>query len=164
MIEHGSRWFIPTGLIISLFGCATASSGPTIPGPDELPTISIGDPIFVAFEDGHGYACSTWAGTKLWLSSADFADALASTLRNARANVVAAETRAKYVLSFGGAGASVSYEIRDRLGGEVVWRTSKPWPQQVAGCALCCNDHAKSHFAWLAEDLATWDGTPEVAE
>ena len=150
--------------VLSGVGCATGSPGPTVPDESELGALAINDPIFVSYEPGRGYTCSTWAGAKLWLNNADFAEAIKRTLSNARGNVVADENAARYVLSFSGAGAEVRYEMLDRASNRVVWRTTKPWPEQVSGCALCCNDHARTHFAWLAEDLAAWDGTPQATD
>ena len=139
-------------------GCATASPGPTIPGPEEVPRISIDGPYFVESRDGHGFSCSTWAGSKLWLDSEDFGAAVSGTLEIAQARVVTNPSLAKYVLSFGGSGATVDYEIRERGSDVVIWRSSKSWPNQVSGCSLCCNDHARSHFVGWLEDLRRGTG------
>lgn len=164
MLDRISIVLVQAALAITLVGCATASSGPTIPEPENLPSISLQSPFFVEYQEGYGFTCSTWAGTKLWLDNEDFAEALAQTLRNADANVVTDESQATYVLTFGGEGASVDYEIRDRSLDRVVWKTNKSWPHQVSDCTLCCNDHARSHFEWVAEDIAAWDGTPQAGE
>lgn len=155
---------ITLAIAIVVSGCATASPGPTIPGSDEVPRVVVAGPYYVEARNVHGFSCSTWAGTKLWLDSADFTSAVARTLEVADAAVVADPSAAKYILTFTGTDATVNYEIREPGNEAVVWRTSKPWPNQVSGCALCCNDHARSHFAWFAEDLAAWDGSRRATE
>ena len=164
MLRRISAGLLILGCTAILGGCATASAGPTIPGPEEVPRIPIDGPYFVESRDGHGFSCSTWAGSKLWLDSEDFGAAVSGTLETAQARVVTDPSLAKYVLSYGGTGATVNYEIRERGSDVVLWHTSKSWPNQVGGCALCCNDHARSHFAWFAEDLAAWDGSEQAEQ
>lgn len=164
MLERFSGFLITLGLTIATGGCATASSGPTIPVPEAVPRVTVGGPYFVESRDGSGFSCSTWAGSKLWLDSEDFGAAVSGTLEIAQARVVTDPSIARYVLSFGGTGATVNYEIREPGSDMVVWRTSKPWPNRISGCALCCNDHARSHFEWFAEDLAAWDGSRQAEQ
>jgi len=151
---------ITLSMTLNVSGCATASAGPTIPEASEVSAVRVDGPYFVESRDGNPFSCSTWAGTKLWLDSKDFASAVSQTLEVAQARVVSDPSLAIYVLSFGGSGSTVNYEIREPGSDIVVWRTSKSWPNQVSDCTLCCNDHARSHFAWLTEDLAAWDGSP----
>lgn len=152
---------IAPAMALCISGCATGSAGPTIPEPGEVSAVRVNGPYFVESRDGNPFSCSTWAGTKLWLDSEDFASAVSRTLEIAQARVVPDPSLASYVLSFGGSGSTVNYEIREPGSDVVVWSTSKSWPHQVSDCALCCNDHARSHFAWLTEDLASWDGAPQ---
>jgi len=159
VLERFSGLIITLGFAIAIGGCASASSRPAIPLPEEVPRVTVGGPYFVESRDGSGFSCSTWAGSKLWLKSDDFGTAVSRTLELAQARVVTDPSIAKYVLSFGGTAATVNYEIREPGSDVVVWRTSKPWPNRVGGCALCCTDHARSHFEWFAEDLAAWGGS-----
>lgn len=164
MLERFSGLLITLGFAIAICGCASASSKPAIPVPGAVPRVTVDGPYFVESRDGSGFSCSTWAGSKLWLKSDEFGTAVSRTLELAQARVVTDPSGAKYVLSFGGTAATVNYEIREPGSDVVVWRTSKPWPNRISDCALCCPDHARSHFEWFAEDLAAWDGSQQVEQ
>lgn len=148
-------------MAVNISGCGTSRAGPTIPKAGEVSVVGVGGPYFVESRDGNAFSCSTWAGIKLWLDSDEFTSAVSQTLEVAQARVVSDRSLASYVLSFGGSGSTVFYEIRKPGSDAVVWQTSKSWPNQVSDCTLCCNDHARSHFAWFTEDLAAWDGSPQ---
>ncbi len=52
----------------------------------------------------------------------------------------------------------ITYLLKDRQNGEVVWQLTEPWPFRIR--PNVCREEAMDHFAAVARALASWDGAP----
>lgn len=164
--------------ILLSVGCGITNSPKQLRPPANVtPTAIVKDSIMIRAGSSVGISCRSWAGVKFYLYNAQYREVLANWLGRSGLTLVQPGEVARYDLESRVSKPDIihllkdrhnlevlwqptdlTYLLKDRQNGETVWQLTQPWPFRIQ--PNICRDEAMNHFAAVALELASWDGTP----